>query len=775
MSRSPVEFADTKKKARRFMDELYKEAYLNRLDTAMDTEFDFKTNQIALMSYSWGPGIRRVVQGDLVLPHFGDWLVDDQSKIVYQNLKADKEVMEEAGIDVVPSFYADIMITGWLHDETLMKHDLKTQSEHWLKDPDAPAKPWRRKPYQHLFAYVPEGKKTPIVMTPFQVLYDLPPDALRNALKTPGVKSKKIPPTTEPRTREQWLQLMLDYSGDDAESTVLNHHVHKKYLKRIGYWKNYLAIDRPYTLTLLAQSDRGVLLDIPRLKVILRKMDVKIMRAERVFRALAGNPKLNLRSGPQMQELLINEWGWPVRDDFKTATGAAKLNKEAMYWWSEEGYEMADVKLEFNNAATMKGTFLQGLINGVSDDGRLRSDFNQIGARTGRISSRKGVEEVEEEYTLKNGVTKTRTKKVKVGANLQNIPSRKEKDPDGIRGAFIAPKAGQITAWGDVADEDHVLIVCDFSGFELCMAIHWASSLVKDSPMLKVMHKYGSPSACHAFTAINLYAEHVHRCDSSCYEVDKKTKLVVMGADGKPVFKKFHADGQKIKLGKIKMDDWKMVKALFPDQYLISKNNNFNLLYGGSPKMMARLRGLDFRDEAVLDECREQAQAWNDLYQEIPIYQRFMVDHGYEEGWVPVLGGWHANVANGLAGKDSNGKFVSDEDKRKRLIAHWERVCMNTPCQGSASWIVKMAQILCERDQRLREMRCAQLFPVHDELVFEVPKRFAQECLPIVIGNMKKPFAPGSSGKKHPKPHEELAFLMDVEGMIGENWLQAKG
>jgi hypothetical protein len=125
---------------------------------------------------------------------------------------------------------------------------------------------------------------------------------------------------------------------------------------------------------------------------------------------------------------------------------------------------------------------------------------------TGRISSRKGIEEVEETYTLKSGAERTRVRKVKVGANLQNIPSRKEKDPDGIRGAFIAPKTGQVTSWGDVAKEDCTLIVCDFSGFELCMAIHWSSSLVDNSPMLALMHKYGSPSSVHANTAIKLYA-----------------------------------------------------------------------------------------------------------------------------------------------------------------------------------------------------------------------------------------------------------------------------
>jgi DNA polymerase I-like protein with 3'-5' exonuclease and polymerase domains len=314
------------------MEELYEEAYLKGKETAVDTEFDVRdTSRIALMSYSWGPGIRRVVRGDLVKRFFGDWLTDPQTRLVYQNYKADRGIFIENGINVDASFYADIMVTSWLHDETTIRHDLKTQAEQYLKHPEDIQKPWKRLPYSVLFSYVPEGKKLPLVMTPSQVLYDLPPDALRYAVVTPGVRSRRVAPTTAPRTAAEWFQLMIDYSGDDAESTIMLHAKHKRYLKSIGYWSTYLNLDRPYTMILLAQSERGVLLDKARLRTILRKMDVKIMRAERVFRALAGNPTLNLRSPQQMQELLIDEWGWPVREDFRTPTGAAT------YWQVEDG------------------------------------------------------------------------------------------------------------------------------------------------------------------------------------------------------------------------------------------------------------------------------------------------------------------------------------------------------------------------------------------------------------------------------------------------------
>src|SRR6185436_8317745 len=94
--------------------------------------------------------------------------------------------------------------------------------------------------------------------------------------------------------------------------------------------------------------------------------------------------KLNLRSGPQMKKLLFDEWGWPEHPTIETDNGGVSMDKEVLTWWSKEHkLEMADVKLAYNNARTMEGTFLTGLLTGVDEDGRLRSDLNQIGEDLG--------------------------------------------------------------------------------------------------------------------------------------------------------------------------------------------------------------------------------------------------------------------------------------------------------------------------------------------------------------------------------------------------------
>ncbi len=729
------------------MDELYRDAYLEGKVTAVDTEFVPISHEPVLMSYSWGRGIRRVVRAELVKEFFGDWLVDEQTKLAWQNYKEDAETMEALGVpseELKNSFYIDVMVAGVLRDETLMKHGLKAQMLHFLK--------WYRKEYGQIFAYVPPDMKKQIVLNPRQIMDDLPPEALLGAIIKWG--SAKGGHKTGPRTAEEWIAIMLGYAGDDAEGTQLLACDHRSYLKKAGYWEQYCNVDRPFTLTLMKCEESGAYLDQPTLRVIKRKQEIRIMRAEHCFRAAAGNPKLNLRSGPQMKKLLFDEWGWPEHPTVKTDSGGASMDKEVRSWWRQE-YKLglAEVLDAHANASTMNGTFLTGLLNGVSSDGRLRSDLNQIGAKTsGRISSRKFDVLLEVHTTLKNGDVKTRIQKKKAGANLQNIPARKEKDPDGIRGAFRAPRVGEMTAWQKPATEPHKLLVADYSGFHLVLVANFVAELTSDSAMVDVMNKYKSPSAVHVYTTIQMF-KHVapHYCTKEkCFDIKK-------GA-----WKKHHGENKSFSLKEFTMDDWEMVKPIFPDQYTYSKNTNFALIFLGSPWTLAYNTGRDVNDPEQLEECKRHFSDWYELYPEIPIYQNHMIDHGREHGWVPTLGGRRGHVRKMLEGCDRNGNYIQDEDKRKKMIKHGERVCTNTPAQGSEADIVKMALNLIANDPQMIEMQAAPLFPVHDEVVVEAPERTAAPALERQIFLMKEPYK------------EKMRVPLAVEGAFGDNWMTAK-
>lgn len=775
--------ATAKKFAARMAD-----AIAHDLPIAVDTEFDPDTHHIDLMSFAWDD-VGYVVYGDLVAEFFGDLLTDKRAKLVYQNFAADADTFDVIGLDVAHTFYADIMIMGWLHDENLMSHDLKSQSGHFLK--------WKRLGYEKLFAYVPNGKKKPIVLKPAEVLYALPDDAKTQAVTDWRRAGKRNEPVIGARSADEWRVLMEAYSAADATSTIALFYAHQRYLQKIGYWQTYLRDDRAFTHILMAEEERGVRINSTSLRDIKRRVEQRMMRSRHAFRRLAGVDTFNMNSDPQYKHLFLNVLKWPTRDDMVTDAGYPSMDKVAMNWYQEEFfaslrkaekekrfaqaekyrkfYGLAMLKTAYKREATKLSTFINGILHGLDQEtGRLHSHLNQIGTDTGRISSRKQRKKIQIQTTLRNGTIKIVDKTVKVGANLQNIPSRAEKDPDGIRRVFEAPRKGDITAYGYPAQEDYELIVADYAGFELCMAIFWLHEIgERDSLMLKTMIEQGSPSAVHALTAIGMYGDKrpaVTPKNQQLYDTVLMPKY-----------------GPEMKLKQIKIEDWKLVKVFWPDFYGMAKNGNFNLLYGGSAQMMATLRFQDVRDPDVIDENQQFIDSWNSLYPEIGTYQGHMINHGYSKGWVPTISGRRAHLRALLQSRD------------RKIQAYGERKCLNTPCQGSAADIVKKAMILLENDECLRDTRSklyigtavaprfyfagkrrtmkvhedkrgrfvnapcvAQLFPVHDELIVEAPKRYSDQVKERMVYVMKQPY------------RHRLPFTMDVDAFTGTDWLTAK-
>lgn len=670
-----VVFIDSKKKALLDLDDA---AASVLQPIAVDTEFDVLSGrndkQIAIWSYSRGRGERKVVLGEFAGSVYADWLCDKRYKKVFSDYKADAPVFGKLGLDLDEAFHADIVHMDFFFDENNKRHGLKDQVQRHLHR--------RRKGYSELFSYRPADrpKSKPIMLTPSQLMgwVEMPADALAI------------------RSQLAWMKIFLEYSGDDAEDTILLYKKHRMFLEDIGYWPTYVRVDRPFTLVLMRCEERGIPIDKDRMSDIRVMAQQDVLRSAHLFRAQLGvDEELNLNSKQQLRKLLIDELGWPQYEDMRTKkTGEAQISKGAINRWIKEGFRPAAHLLGYNNMTKLVRD-ITSLLKGVSGDGRLRSSFNQIGASTGRISSRKWTETRAVEKVVR-GLARTVMKKVQLGANLQNVVGKGEKDPYGVRGAFIASPG-------------YLLVVADYSGFELCMAIHWASKFRPDSKMLELMVKYGSPSAIHAYTAIKM--AHVP----------------------------------------LTMDEWQMVKLLYPDQYGKSKNRNFNLLFMGSAAMLAKLSKEDPRDPEVLAVFQKHYDAWYKLYPEIKTCQEEMVKLGYTQGWVPTIGGYRQNVAEGLA----------DPDKWVRR--HWERKCMNGPCQGSAAAIVKMAMVLIENDEELKELGYRQLMPIHDEIVGEAPIETADRCLARKVELMKKPYA------------RQLAFgEMVVEAKTGRTWLEAK-
>ena len=89
-----------------------------------------------------------------------------------------------------------------------------------------------------------------------------------------------------------------------------------------------------------------------------------------------------------------------------------------------------------------------------------------------------------------------------------------------------------------------------------------------------------------------------------------------------------------------------------------------------------------------------------------------------------------------------------------------ERTAVNTPLQGSAADLIKLAMISIDRKLRARGARTAMLLQVHDELVFEAPPDEVDEIRRLVKREMEY---------THPL---EVPLIADIG--VGDNWRDAK-
>ncbi|WP_106766376.1 DNA polymerase I [Paenibacillus faecalis] len=89
-----------------------------------------------------------------------------------------------------------------------------------------------------------------------------------------------------------------------------------------------------------------------------------------------------------------------------------------------------------------------------------------------------------------------------------------------------------------------------------------------------------------------------------------------------------------------------------------------------------------------------------------------------------------------------------------------ERTAMNTPIQGTAADIIKLAMVHMDAALRERQLKSRMLLQVHDELVFEVPEEEIETMKVLVPEVMSKAL--------------ELAVPLKTEVSYGRNWYEAK-
>jgi len=135
----------------------------------------------------------------------------------------------------------------------------------------------------------------------------------------------------------------------------------------------------------------------------------------------------------------------------------------------------------------------------------------------------------------------------------------------------------------------------------------------------------------------------------------------------------------------------------------VAKTINFGIVYGMSSYGLA----------AQLNISRKEAQAFIDryfqLYCGVRQFMEDIVTKARADGFVTTLLHRRRILPE-----------INSKKKTERELA--ERTAINTPIQGTAADIVKLAMIKVSQDLAQEGLGARLLLQIHDELVFELPE-----------------------------------------------------
>ncbi len=172
-----------------------------------------------------------------------------------------------------------------------------------------------------------------------------------------------------------------------------------------------------------------------------------------------------------------------------------------------------------------------------------------------------------------------------------------------------------------------------------------------------------------------------------------------------------------------------------------SKAINFGILYGMG----------DFSLAEDLHITRKQAKEYIDnylsSYPSIDAYLKNIKRTAAEQGYVTTMLGRR--------------RYIPELSSPNKMVqAFGQRVAMNSPIQGSAADIIKLAMIAVHRRLKESGMDAKLILQVHDELLIEANVNCKDEALALLREEMENAVS--------------LCVPLDVSMAVGDNWYDAK-
>jgi len=168
---------------------------------------------------------------------------------------------------------------------------------------------------------------------------------------------------------------------------------------------------------------------------------------------------------------------------------------------------------------------------------------------------------------------------------------------------------------------------------------------------------------------------------------------------------------------------------------------NFGIVYGLSPFGLSQQLGIE------PSEAKQFIQAYFDRYSGVQRFIDRTLDEARREGRVKTLFGRVRPIPD-----------INSKNSNQRGFA--ERTAVNTPLQGTAADLIKLAMIQIDKEMHERKMRSRMTLQVHDELVFDVLESEVDAVKTLV--------------REHMENVHKLDVPLLVEMGVGKNWRDLK-
>lgn len=177
-------------------------------------------------------------------------------------------------------------------------------------------------------------------------------------------------------------------------------------------------------------------------------------------------------------------------------------------------------------------------------------------------------------------------------------------------------------------------------------------------------------------------------------------------------------------------------KEVTPEMRNMAKTVNFGIIYGMSPY------GLSQSLKIEVNKAKDFIDAYFERYPDVRQYLEGLIQEARENGYVTTILGRRRHIPE-----------INSTDGRIKSFA--ERTAVNTPIQGSAADIIKVAMISIS--EKIEGMKSKMIMQVHDELVFDVPRNEADKMKKIIKDGMEKVI--------------DLKVPVEAHLEMGKNWL----